>query len=186
VPVAPVYLWGPEGCGKSHLLHGLAARVADAGCPLGWFRAGDAVPWLLQPEWALVVIDDCGALDAAAQHAAFVLFTDAVTHGVPVAAAGRLPPADLPLRDDLRTRLAWGHVFALQPLSDADTGAAMAAEARRRGLDLPPEVSHYLLSRFPRDLGTMMTLLAALDSHGLATSRRLTVPLVRDLFSHER
>ncbi len=183
VPVPPVYLWGPEGCGKSHLMRGLAARVADNGLPVGWFKARDAVPWVLQPEWALVVIDDCESMDAAAQHAAFVLFTEAVTHGVPLAAAGRLPPADLRLRDDLRTRLAWGHVFALQPLSEADTCEAMATEARRRGFDLPPEVSSYLLSRFPRDLGTLMKLLAALDHHSLATSRRLTVPLVRDLIT---
>lgn len=184
--VPPVYLWGSQGSGKSHLLRGLAARAAEAGLSTGWFDARDAVPWELRPEWALVVIDDCDLMDAAAQHAAFVLFTEAVTHGVPLAAAGSLPPADLPLRDDLRTRLAWGHVFALQPLSEADTCNAMVAEARRRGFDLPEEVSNHLLSRFPRDLGTLMSLLAALDEHGLATSRRLTVPLVRDLITNSR
>ncbi len=186
VPPPPVYLWGPPGCGKTHLLHGLAARVAQAGFPVGWFDARDALPWSLQPDWALVVIDDCESMDAAAQHAAFVLFTEALTHAVPLAAAGSLPPADLALRDDLRTRLAWGHVFALQPLSEAETCSAMVAEARRRGFDLPLEVSNYLLSRFPRDLGTLMALLAALDDHGLATGRRLTVPLVRDLITHRR
>ena len=41
------------------------------------------------------------------------------------AAAGRLPPVDLPLRDDLRTRLAWGHVFALQMLREGETRAAL-------------------------------------------------------------
>lgn len=185
-PVPPVYLWGPPGSGKSHLLRGLAARVVEAGLTAGWFDAHDAVPWVLQPEWALVVIDGCDALDAAAQHAAFVLFTEANTHGVPLAAAGRLPPADLPLRDDLRTRLAWGHVFALQPLSECDTCDALVAESRRRGFEMPAEVSNYLLSRFPRDLGTLMALLAALDDHALATSRRLTVPLVRDLIAQTR
>ena len=179
----PVYLWGAPGCGKSHLLRGLAARVAAAGGTCGWFDARDAGPWLLQPVWSLVVIDGCQALSPAAQHAAFVLFTEAQTHGVPLAAAGLLPPADLPLRDDLRTRLAWGHVFALQPPSEQDTCTALLHEARRRGLQLPAEVSNYLMSRFPRDLSTLMALLAALDEHGLATQRRLTVPLVRDLIA---
>ena len=45
--------------------------------------------------------------------------------GLQWAAAGRLPPVDLPLRDDLRTRLAWGHVFALQSLGEGETRAAL-------------------------------------------------------------
>lgn len=186
-PAPALYLWGPQGSGKSHLLRGLAARAAAPGGAVadrvGWFDANDAAPWPLQPGWALVVIDGCEALDAAAQHAAFVLFTEAQTHGVPLAAAGALPPADLPLRDDLRTRLAWGHVFALQPLSEQDTCTALNLEARRRGLQLPAEVSNYLMSRFARDLASLMALLAALDEHALATQRRLTVPLVRDLIA---
>ena len=179
----PLYLWGTAGCGKSHLLRGLAARAAAAGGACGWFDARDAGPWLLQPAWSLVVIDGCEALSAAAQHAAFVLFTEAQTHGVPLAAAGTLAPANLPLRDDLRTRLAWGHVFALQPLSEQDTCTALLNEAQRRGLHLPAEVCNYLMSRFPRDLSSLMALLAALDEHGLATKRRVTVPLVRDLIA---
>lgn len=182
----PLYLWGPRGSGKTHLLRALAARVTETGGLVGWFDASDPTPWNLQPDWALLVVDRCDHLDAAAQHAAFVLFTEAVTHGVPWAAAGSLPPADLPLRDDLRTRLAWGHVFALQALSEADTLLAMNAEAHRRGFVLPPEVAAYLMSRFPRDLATLMALLSALDEHGLATQRRLTVPLVRDLIAQTR
>jgi DnaA family protein len=182
----PLYLWGPAGSGKTHLLQGLAADVSAAGGTVGWFDAADPTPWDLQAGCRLVVVDRCEHLGAAAQHAAFVLFTEAVTHGVLWAAAGTVPPADLPLRDDLRTRLAWGHVFALQALSEADTHQALADEACRRGLQLPAEVAHYLMSRFPRDLATLMALLAALDDHGLATQRRLTVPLVRDLIAQTR
>ena len=125
LPAAPVYLWGSGGCGKTHLLQALAARCQAAGQQVGWFDASDRPPWVLSPAWALVVVDRCEALDEAAQHAAFALFEDATAHGVQWLAAGRLPPIDLPLRDDLKTRLAWGHVFAMQPLPDADTRAAL-------------------------------------------------------------
>jgi DnaA-homolog protein len=208
-PVPPLFLWGPQASGKTHLLQGLAADVygrqlSDPSNPrasetakghvdgpmgkfltwadaVGWFTPQTPPPWECRPQWALVVVDGCDGLDAAAQHAAFVLFTEALTHGVPFAAAGTLPPSELPLRDDLRTRLAWGPVFALHPLREADTRLVLAAEARRRGLQLPNEVENYLLSRFPRDLGSLMQLLADLDAHGIATQRRLTVPLVRSL-----
>lgn len=185
LPAAPVYLWGPGGTGKTHLLQALATQCLGAGQVVGWFDAGDRLPWLLAPSWALVVVDRCEALDDAAQHAAFALFEDAAAHGVQWAAAGRLPPVDLPVREDLRTRLAWGHVFAMQPLPDADTRAALRREADQRGIFLPDEVMDFLLTRFERDLGHLMRLLDRLDTYGLAQARRITVPLVRQMLSEE-
>ena len=179
----PVYLWGPQGSGKTHLLRALAEAARQRGLRAGWFDALSPAPWRLDDGWALLLLDGCEALDASQQQAAFALFIEAGTQGVTIAAAGALPPVDLPLRDDLRTRLAWGHVFALQPLSEQDTCTALFNEARRRGLQLPAEVSNYLMSHFPRDLCSLMALLAALDAHGLATQRRVTVPLVRDLIA---
>jgi DnaA family protein len=184
-PSAPVYLWGPAGSGKTHLLRSLAAQVQSAGLRVGWFDAGDHLPWPLAPEWALVVVDRCEALAPAAQHAAFTLFVEAATHGVPFAAAGRLPPVDLPLRDDLRTRLAWGHVHALQPLDEAETRAALRRDAERRGIFLSDEVMDYLLTRFERDLAHLVPLLDRLDDFGLAHGRRVTVPLVRQMLREQ-
>ena len=181
MPAAPVYLWGPPGSGKSHLLRALAARSQAAGHRVGWFDADDGLPWTLQPDWQLVLIDRCEALSPQAQHAAFVLFVDAAAHGVQVAAAGALPPVDLPVREDLRTRLAWGHVFALQPLADAETRAALRREADHRGIFLSDEVMDHLLTHFPRDLSQLMTLLDRLDSYALARGRRVTVPLLRQM-----
>lgn len=185
LPSAPVYLWGPAGSGKTHLLLALAARFQGAGQRVGWFDAGIAVPWTLAPDWSMVVVDCCEALDAHAQHAAFSLFVDATTHGVQFAAAGRLPPVDLPLRDDLRTRLAWGHVFAVQPLGEAETRAVLRRDADRRGIFLSDEVMDYVLTRFPRDLAHLMRLLDRLDEFGLANGRRITVPLVRKMLAEE-
>ena len=185
LPAAPVYLWGPAGSGKTHLLRALAARCQAQGQRVGWFDAADDLPWTLAPEWAAVVIDRCDQLNAQAQHAAFTLFVDATTHGVQVAAAGRLPPVDLPLRDDLRTRLAWGHVFAMQPPPDAETRAALRREGDRRGILLSDELMDHLLTHFPRDLGHLMRLFDRLDSFALAKGRRLTVPLLRQMLAEE-
>jgi DnaA family protein len=179
----PLYLWGPAGSGKTHLLRALAARCHAAGQSVGWFDAADAQPWFWVGDWALVVIDRCERLDATAQQAAFALFVEAAAHGTQVAAAGRLPPVDLALRDDLRSRLAWGHVCALQPLGDAETRAVLRREADHRGILLPDEVLNYLLSRFERDLSHLMRLLDALDEFALVRTRHITVPLVRAMLA---
>jgi DnaA family protein len=185
LPAAPVYLWGPAGSGKTHLLSALAAQHRAVGRAVVCFDAARALPWTLPPEAALVCIDRCEQLDAGAQHAAFSLFVEAASQGAQMVAAGGLPPVDLPLRDDLRTRLAWGHVFALQPLADVETRTVLRREADRRGIFLSDEVVSHLLTRFERDLSHLMRLLDRLDRFALAHGRPVTVPLLRQMLQEE-
>lgn len=181
MPGAPVFLWGPEGCGKTHLLHALVHEQRQRGKLAVAFAPGQG----LQADWALAVIDDCQDLDAEAQADAFRWFVEAATAGVQIVAAGRLPPVDLPLREDLRTRLGWGPVFALQPLAEGQARAVLRREADRRGIFLADEVMDFLLSRFTRDLAHLMLLLDRLDQFALARSRHVTVPLVRQMLDED-
>jgi DnaA family protein len=182
---APVYLWGVSGSGKTHLMQALVHRFEAQGLRAGWFSAADPAPWAGDEAWAMIAIDHCDALDAGQQHAAFALFVDAATRGVPMIASGRVPPVDLPLREDLRTRLGWGHVFAIQPLSEPEARAALRREADRRALFFSDDVMDYLLTRFSRDLKHLMALLDRLDEFSLATKRAITVPLLKQMLAEE-
>jgi DnaA family protein len=182
---APVYLWGAAGTGKTHLLNAFVASLASHGARTGSFGAAHPLPWTHDTDWAAVVIDDCDALDADQQRAAFALFVEAATHGTAIVAAGRLPPVDLPLREDLRSRFGWGHVFALQPLSEAETRSALRREADRRGVFLSDDVMGYLLTRFARDLKHLLRLLDRLDEFSLANKRAVTVPLLKQMLAEE-
>ena len=182
---APVYLWGDAGAGKTRLLRALASQHQADGERVGWFDAADPLPWVVDETWRLVVVDGCDRLDAPHQHAAFALFVEADANGVQWAAAGRLPPVDLPLREDLRSRLGWGHVFALQPLAEVDARAALRREADRRGIFLSDEVMDYLLTHLQRDLSHLMRLLDRLDGYALAEQRPVTVPLLKKMLSED-
>jgi DnaA family protein len=182
---APVYLWGPSGAGKTHLLQAVVHRLDRQGQRAGWFSAADSAPWAFDEAWSLIVIDSCDQLDAGQQHAAFAVFVDATTHGVPLVAAGRVPPVDLPLREDLRTRLGWGHVFAIQPLGEAEARATLRQVADRRGIFLSDDVMDYLLTRFERDLKHLIALLDRLDEFSLSTKRAITVPLLKRMLAEE-
>jgi DnaA family protein len=183
--MAPLYLWGPPGCGKTHLLRALAHAAQQHGLRAGWFDAASPAPWQFDPGWSLLMLDTCDALDDIQQQAAFAMFIEATTANVPIAAAGALPPIDLVLRDDLRTRLGWGHVFALEPLAETDSRAALRREADRRGIFLSDEVMDFLLTRFSRDLQHLMALLDRLDEFALSQQRAITVPLLKRMFEQE-
>jgi DnaA family protein len=182
---APVYLWGPSGSGKTHLLEALVHRLEAQGQRAGWFSATHSTPWPFDESWALAVIDDCDRLDASQQHAAFALFVEAATRGVPIVAAGRVPPVDLPLREDLRTRLGWGHVFAVQPLGEAETRATLRRVADQRGIFLSDDVMDYLLTRFDRDLKHLVAQLDRLDEFSMSTKRQITVPLLKQMLAEQ-
>jgi DnaA-homolog protein len=177
----PLYLWGPSGSGKTHLLQALVQHQQLRGARVGWFDANAPLPWTHDEAWGLVVLDDCQAFKADQQQAAFALFVEAASHGTAVVAAGRLPPVDLPLRDDLRTRLGWGLVLALQALNESETRAALRREADRRGLFLSDEVMDYLLTRFERDLKNLMALFDRLDEFAWVNKRAITLPALKQM-----
>lgn len=181
----PVFLWGPPGSGKTHVLRALAEQWQAGGAQVGWYDAETCLPWELPSQPSLLLLDDCERFDAGQQHAAFALFVEAATQGLAIVASGSAPPVDLELREDLRTRLGWGPTFALQPLSELEMRAALRREADRRGILLGDEVIDYLLTRFARDLKHLMRLLDRLDEFALAAKRAVTVPLLRQMLADE-
>ncbi|HZV91732.1 MAG TPA: DnaA regulatory inactivator Hda [Caldimonas sp.] len=181
----PVYLWGPAGSGKTHLLQSVVDSAQRHGALTAWFTPASPLPWQVPEHGDWVVFDDCAAFDAARQHAAFALFVDAVGRGAVVLAAAAVPPVDLRVREDLRTRLGWGHVFALQPLAEPEVRSALRREADRRGTFLSDEVMDFVLTRFARDLKHLMAQLDRLDAFSLATKRAITVPLLKQMLAEE-
>jgi len=181
----PVYLWGEAGSGKTHLLQAVVHAAQERGESTAWFSAADQAPWQVPEHCGWIVFDDCDAFDAAQQHSAFSLFVEATSRGAIVLAAGSVPPVDLAVREDLRTRLGWGHVFALEPLAEPEVRAALRREADRRGSFLSDEVMDYLLTRFARDLKHLTAQLDRLDEYSLSTKRAITVPLLKQMLAEE-
>lgn len=180
----PTYFWASSGSGKTHLLRGLQTRLQDQGETVGWIDAKDSKGLVFDPSWSAVLMDSVDMFDLRQQETAFQWFIDAQTQQKAVIAAGCLPPADLKLRDDLRSRLGWGHVFALQPLNDHDRLQVLQLSAHARGLRLSNEVANYLLARFSRDLGSLMHLLDKIDQYAMQLQRPITIPLIKSMMDN--
>lgn len=182
-PVA-TYLWGMGACGKSHLLQALRAALQGRSASVGWLDASVQVAPEFDESWACVLMDDVHAFSSAQQQVAFNWFVHAQTLQIAVLAAGSLPPADLKLRDDLRTRLGCGHIFALQALSEAERRAVLRQAADHRGIFLSDEVMDFMLTRFSRDLGSLMELLDLMDGYAMQTQRAITIPLIKAMMDN--
>ena len=191
LPQVPTYLWGESGSGKTHLLQATHAALLEQGYNVGWLDARTPCNPNQHPEfnptWHVVLLDDVDRYNASQQHCAFNWFINALTPaiGTPrwVMAAGQWPVADLNLREDLRTRLGWGQIFALQPLDDTQTRQALHQAAQQRGLHLCSEVLDFMQSRFNRNLGSLMQLLQTLDDYALQTQRAITIPLIKQMLA---
>jgi len=181
----PTYLWGPPASGKTHLLKAVQEALREQGATAGWMDATVLEPPPYDERWAVVLLDDVHLYTAVQQHAAFNWFVHAQTLQRGVLAAGLLPPADLKLREDLRTRLGWGHVFLLQLLSEPQRRSVLRQSADARGVFLSDEVMDFMLTRFSRDLGSLMQLLEQLDAYALQTQRAITIPLIKSMLESE-
>jgi DnaA family protein len=172
-----VTLWGDSGAGKSHVLQAL--KASGSARYLSPQMSSRDFTWSAGTD--LYLLDDCDRLNERQQHAAFNLYNQVHENGGLLVAAAVAPPAQLPLREDLRTRLGWGLVYQLHGLSDEEKIDALSQSAQERGLALSAGVLPYLLTHFRRDMQSLSTLLDALDRYSLETQRPITMPLLREL-----
>ena len=175
-----LYLWGPQACGKSHLLEA-TAKLARERRPVVFLRGatGGAEPKL--GTGSLLVIDDVQELGAEAQVALFRAFNGARFLGLALLLAGTEPPLRLELREDLRTRIGQTLIYEIQPLSDEQKASALQRHAMERGMLIESPVLQYLLRHGRRDLSSLMATLDSLDLASLEQKRAPTVPLLREL-----
>jgi len=157
-----IYLWGAQGCGKSHLLQACINLAHEQQLPL-------------------CVVDDVNTLDDEAQIALFNDFNQLRASGGMLITSGNAAPTQMGLRDDLATRLAWGLVYQLHPLTDEEKAQALKTHAKERGIKLPDEVVDYCLRYLRRDLPTLMAVLDALDVWSLTEKKPVTVPMLKKL-----
>jgi len=181
-----IYLWGPPGCGKTHLLRGLVGAARDLAIASVYVQGGMLEPLEDISELPrLIALDDAQDLTESQQAALFRLFQRATEVDTLLLVSGAAAPAGLRLRDDLRTRLASGLTFQLRLLSDEEKVEALRSHAASRGFELAPEIAHYLLRRQQRDLASLMQVLDTLDQYSLRVQRPITLALLREILRPE-
>lgn len=187
----PTYIWGGRAVGKTHLLKAIAHELRKLNQPYGWIEPtqNSTTVRVFDQAWEVILMDDVDQFNASHQQFAFNCFVNALTptSGLQrwVVATGNCPPNDLKLREDLRTRLGWGHVFHLEPLNEQDCRKVLQNHANELGLKVGLDLEDYILSRFTRDLNSLINLLDELDAYALQRKRAVTIPLLKSMLEED-
>ena len=184
-----LYFWSRQGGGRSHLLHAACAELSAQGEAVGYVPL-DKRTWFVpevldgMEQLALVCIDniECIAGDQPWEMAIFDLYNRILETGkTRLLITGDRPPRQLNLQlPDLASRLDWGQIYKLQPLSDEDKLQALQLRGRLRGFELPEDVGRFLLKRLDREMRTLFVTLDRLDRASITAQRKLTIPFVKE------
>ena len=188
-PGSSLFLSGPEGSGKSHLLNALCHDASERGMNAFYIalkRLPESAAAGLEGLQVLdvVCVDDIERVagNPVWERALFRCFNEVLEAGGRLLVASRLPLAslefDLP---DLASRLAWGVRQNLQYPDDAGKREILLQRARNLHFDLDEDVCDYMLKHGRRDMASLLGTLEQLKDAAFVAKRRITVPLAREV-----
>lgn len=193
-----LFIHGPTGSGKTHLLTAAAALAGGAatfsfadvdGVSAAVIRASLEQRFASSPA---LLIDDIDRIprDPSVHHCLWQLYNDFHAASKPVIVTAAISPREISLLDDhLASRLLWGLAARIDITDDDSLRMIMKKLAADRNVILPAEVIDYLLSRLPRSVPALSAALDRVCRHAVTTKRRISVPLTRealDLHSSSR
>ena len=153
------YLWGVEGSGKLHL-----SDVVKRG--------------------NIFVIEDIETKNNMEQVEAFNIFHDCKENSKKLFITGANSPNNMGLRSDLASRLSWGLVYQIKPLTDSEKKLALLSHSKQKGMSCNENVIEYCMRHLQRDLHYLIATLDALDNWSLKAKKPITIPLLKELLEN--
>ena len=183
-----LYLYGPPGSGKTHLLKAMG-RVMSKNQP-------QPVPYLSCRETfnalelcsrfataEALLLDDLHLLpdEADLRAALWQLFNEFHSSGRKIAMTGLYLPRELPFLDDhLISRLLWGLVARVDVSDDHSRQMILRKIAADRQIRIPDDVVDYILMTTSREVGDLIAAFESIYRCSMASKRRISLQLARE------
>jgi chromosomal replication initiator protein len=205
-----LYVYGPPGSGKTHLLAALgyslrsgrsdAAHDVTKQVPYISFRDIDqlyAGEYLAEQASRLgerfrhapaLLIDDLHLIpdNVNLRVELWQVFNDFFDSGRKIAITGACPPRELPTLDGhLVSRLLWGLVAEMDVSDDDSRRLIMKKLAEDRQIKLSADVIDYLLRQTRRDIPSLAEFLESMSRHALSTGRKISLRLAREVLERK-
>lgn len=202
-----LYLYGPPGSGKTHLLAALGKRLI-AGHDNGPTPLNTRIPYiscrdidqLYGGEYPaeqtsrlaerfrnapVLLIDDLHLIpdNVNIRIELWQIFNDYFNSGRKIVVTGLHHPRQLPTLDDhLISRLLWGLVARMDVSDDDSRRLIMKKLAEDRQICLPADAIDYIILHTSRDIPSLMEALEDLRHNALATGRKISLRLAKDIW----
>jgi DnaA regulatory inactivator Hda len=175
-PAPVLCIFGPAGCGKSHLAEVLRSKSEAAILPVSQL-AGPYKP----PISSTIIIEDIDdVLGEAYEEGLFHLYNDLANQDGSLLLSASRPPASWTIKlPDLKSRMGAANVVEITPPDDALIAAVMVKLFQDRQLRLSGDVITYAVSRMERSFATARQLVDLSDKITLSEKKRITIPLIK-------
>jgi len=180
-----LYIYGPSGAGKTHLLQGSARECKTVFyLPLAEVMPLKAGLFNALEGFELVCIDDVDKVagNDEIEVELFNLINLLRELDRSYIFSARKPPDQNGFSlKDLVSRLKACVRYKIHEPEDHDKRAFLRNNADMRGIHLPDEVIDWIMFYTPRDMKSLSSLMTRLDIESLREQRRITIPFVKHL-----
>lgn len=207
----PLFLYGPVGHGKTHLMHAIAHHI------LARFGRRKKVFYLSAEKFMyhfvkalrykdtvsfkekfrsvdVLMIDDVQFISGkdSTQEEFFHTFNALVDQRRQVVISADKSPADLEgMQERMKSRLGWGLVADLHPCTYELRLGILQARTERMGVNVPQKILEFLAQRISSNIRELEGALTRIVAHATLIGRELSVEMAQDVLrdllrSHER
>ncbi len=196
--INPLFLYGPAGAGKSHLVSALLADVTQRSPDLqvALLPAGDFEALLLREgareelkaarQADLLIVEDVQHLPARVEEPFVHMMDRGLARGQQLVFTGLTGPAQLDhLPARVTSRLGSGLVVGLGPLSPESRRVFLQDRVNRRGLNVGAEVVAWLAGHLPGSARQLEGAVARLEKLARLDAQSLSVETLAEQFAVE-
>ena len=127
----------------------------------------------------LFFLDDIEGADQKIQNNLFNIFNMSENENATIFITGNLPPNQMSLRADLRTRLSQCLVLNLKELEDEEKKDVLIKRSYYMGINLKLEIIDYLVKNYNRNMHELIKLIEKIDKESIIQKKRITIPFIK-------
>lgn len=174
-----IYLWGPSAVGKTHILIATIKKFLNLNKEVIDLSFIDDNDTFDLGSIDLFFLDDIDRADGKIQNNLFNIFNMSENENAAIFITGSLPPNQMSLRPDLRTRISQCLVLNLKELEDEEKKDVLLKRSYFMGINLKLEIIDYLVRNYNRNMHELIKLIEKIDKESIIQKKRITIPFIK-------
>ena len=174
-----IYLWGPSAVGKTHILIATIKKFLNLNKEVIDLSFIDDNDTFNLGSIDLFFLDDIERADGKIQNNLFNIFNMSENENAAIFITGNLPPNQMSLRPDLRTRISQCLVLNLKELEDEEKKDVLLKRSYFMGINMKLEIIDYLVKNYNRNMHELIKLIEKIDKESIIQKKRITIPFIK-------